>query len=169
MGDGVTVPVIFYSRQLHDAERRFSATELEAQVMLATIMHYYHYLYGTEFTVITDHRPLTALFTSKTLNRRLIGIALKLSDFNKTIVYGKGSQNGNADGLSRQAWEVEQPDMSREKMDTLQKLQQQPDDLQVSETEVLPVLVSEVPDHARGQGKVLVRGNVGPPTGSPSP
>ena len=67
---GVTLPVSFYSRQLHEAECRYSATELEAQPLLATIMHYYHYLYGTEFTVITDHRPLTALFTSKTLNRR---------------------------------------------------------------------------------------------------
>ena len=67
-------------------------------------------------------------------------MVLKLSDFNMTIVYRNDSQNGNADGLSRQAWEVEQLDVSREKMDTFQKLQPQPDDLQVSGPEVLPVL-----------------------------
>ena len=66
--NGNTLPFSFFSRQLRDAECRYSATELEAQAVLAPVSHFYHYLYGTRFTVVTDHRPLTSLFTSKTLN-----------------------------------------------------------------------------------------------------
>ena len=61
--------------------------------------------------MVTDHKRLTALMSSKTLNKRLKGWALKLSEHNFDIVYRAGDLNGNADGLSRQAWSVEmQPD-----------------------------------------------------------
>ena len=53
--NGNTLPVSFFSRQLRDAEHQYSATELEAQTVLATVSHFYHYLYGTHFTVVTDH------------------------------------------------------------------------------------------------------------------
>ena len=68
--NGNTLPVSFFSTQLRDAERRYSATKLEAQAVLATVSHFYYYLYGTHFTVVTDHRPLTFLFTSKTLTEQ---------------------------------------------------------------------------------------------------
>ena len=49
--------------------------------MVASIHHFAHFLFGTSFTVLTDHRPLTTLLTSKTLNRRLQGMALKIIQF----------------------------------------------------------------------------------------
>jgi len=51
-----------------------------------------------------DHRALTSLMSSKTLNWRLHGFAMKLMEFNLHIVYRPGSDNSNADGLSRQSW-----------------------------------------------------------------
>ena len=51
----------FYSRQLRGAETRHSATELEALAVVASVQHFVHYLYGCNFVVMTDHRPLTAL------------------------------------------------------------------------------------------------------------
>jgi len=33
----------FYSRQLHGAEKRYSATELEALAVLATVKHFAHH------------------------------------------------------------------------------------------------------------------------------
>ena len=71
------LPVAFQSRQLHEAERHHLATELEALAVLEAIKHFEHFLYGSSFTVRTDHKPLTSLFTSKTLNHRLQGMALK--------------------------------------------------------------------------------------------
>ena len=75
--------------------------------MVASIHHFAHFLFGASFTVLTDHRPLTSLLTSKTLNGRLQGMALKIMQFDVSIEYREGSRNGNADGLSRQSWQLD--------------------------------------------------------------
>ncbi len=72
--------------------------------MVVSIEHFSHFLYGASFTVLTDHRPLTSLLTSKTLNRRLRGMVLKIMQYNVSIFYRQGTKNRNADGLSRQSW-----------------------------------------------------------------
>ncbi len=69
--------------------------------------HFLPYLYGRHFDVITDHQALTSVLTSKTLNRRLHGMVLKLMQFDMNIIYRPGSSNQNADGVSRQAWSDE--------------------------------------------------------------
>ena len=39
-------PAAFYSRQTRGAERRYSASELEALVVVESIKHFSSYLYG---------------------------------------------------------------------------------------------------------------------------
>ena len=94
----------YYARQLRGAEKNYAATELDALAVVASIEHFAHYLYGREFCVITDHRALESLRTSKTLNRRLSRMALKLQQWNFSIIYRPGDCNGNANALSRQEW-----------------------------------------------------------------
>ena len=55
------VPVAFYSRQTKNAERSYSATELEALALLCTIEHFSHYLFGKHFIIYTDHKALLSL------------------------------------------------------------------------------------------------------------
>ena len=50
------------------------------------------------FTVVTEHRALMALQTSRKLNGRLMRWALALQDYTVKIVHGNKHQN--ADGLS---------------------------------------------------------------------
>ena len=113
MGIGATLNVVrdhkeltvaFFSRQLQGAQVRYSATELEALAVIRSVHFFAHFLYGRHFEVVTDHKALTSLMSSSRLNRRLQGWALKLMDFDFSITYKPGSQNGDADGLSRQAW-----------------------------------------------------------------
>jgi len=68
----------FYSRQLRGPEQRYSATELEALALVATVEHFKYYLYGRSFKVYTDHKPLLQITTSERLNARLRRMAFKL-------------------------------------------------------------------------------------------
>ena len=106
--DGKEMPVAFYSRQLRGAEKQYSATELEALAVVAAIHHFLPYLFERHFSVVTDHQALKALITMTPLNKRLQGWALKLQNFDFSVVYRAGKENGNTDGLSCQVW---QPDL----------------------------------------------------------
>ena len=102
--DGVEMPVAFFSRQLQGAQKSYSATELEGLAVYKAIFFFDHFLYGRKFTVYTDHQALVSLLKSKRLNKRLQGWVLRLMEFHFEIVYRPGKCNGDADGLSRQAW-----------------------------------------------------------------
>ena len=106
--DGADMPVAFYSKQLQGAQRFYSATELELLAIFLSIQHFDHFLVGTDFVVVTDHKALIYLLHSKKLNRRLYGWMLKLMDFTFSIVYRAGEHHQDADGLSRQAWSMEE-------------------------------------------------------------
>ena len=59
------------------------------------------YLYGREFELQTDHKPLAFLQTAKNLNPRLMRWALALQPYIINIKVIKGSENVGADYLSR--------------------------------------------------------------------
>ena len=102
--------VAFFSKQLQGAQTRYSATELEALAVFKAIHFFSHYLWGTKFEVVTDHRALVYLMSAKKLNKRLTGWALQLMDFNFCITYKPGITHLDADGMSRQGWqELELP------------------------------------------------------------
>ena len=87
----------FFSRQLQGAEQRYSATELEALAVVATVDHFNYYLYGKPFVIFTDNRPLEHLLTSDRLRR----MAYKLQHLMVNIRYIPGDNNTFADALSR--------------------------------------------------------------------
>ena len=97
--------VAFFSKQLQGAQFRYSATELEALAVFKSVHFFAHYLWGTCFEVITDHRALVYLMSSNKLNKRLTGWALQLMDFNFYITYKPGVDHLDADGMSRQGWQ----------------------------------------------------------------
>ena len=103
--DGRKLPVAYYSKQLQGAQHHYSATELEGLAMFRAINYFAHYLYGTRFEVVTDHKALVSLLHSRVLNRRLHGWVLQLLEFDFTVMYRPGQENGDADALSRQTWD----------------------------------------------------------------
>ena len=94
-------PVAFYSRSLSTAEKRYSVTELELLAIVFLVAKVRHWILGKSTRVITDHSALHYLLTAPDLKGRLARWKIALDQFDLTILYRKGSLNGNADALSR--------------------------------------------------------------------
>jgi len=65
------------------------------------ITHFKPYIYGRHFTVKTDHRALTHLFSMVNPSSKLTRMRLELEEYNFTVEYLKGKDNRVADALSR--------------------------------------------------------------------
>ena len=76
--EGKEVPTAFFSRQLIGVEKNYSTTEKEALPILAAVNHFLPLPYGKKFTVVTDHKPLTALMSSKTLKQAIAGLSVEI-------------------------------------------------------------------------------------------
>lgn len=94
-------PIAYASRTLNEAETRYSTIEKELLAIVWAAKHFRPYLYGRKFTIYTDHRPLAWLNSIKEPNSKLTRWKLRLAEFDFDIKYKQGSQNSNADALSR--------------------------------------------------------------------
>ncbi|KAK7112338.1 hypothetical protein V1264_011807 [Littorina saxatilis] len=94
--------VAYASRALTDVESRYSQTEREALAVVWACEHFHLYLYGSQFTVISDHKPLEVIYNSPTsrTSARIERWNLRLQSYNFTLQYQPGSKNP-ADFLSR--------------------------------------------------------------------
>ena len=105
MPDGTERPIAFASRSLSKAERNYAQIDKEALATVWGVKKFHNYLFGRNFTLLTDHEPLTSTFhPSKSLPAvtaaRLQRYALFLAGFAYTIRYKNTKLHGNADGLS---------------------------------------------------------------------
>ena len=96
-------PVMYISRRLKAAERNYTVTEKEALAIYWALKKLEVYLYGREFRLMTDHRPLLHLQSAEKLNPRLKRWALYLNLFRFRAEHIAGADNEMADLLSRKA------------------------------------------------------------------
>lgn len=94
-------PIAYASRTLNDSEVNYSTTEKELLAIVWATKYFRPYLFGRKFKIITDHKPLQWLMNLKEPSSRLTRWRLKLSEYDFTIIYKKGTANTNADALSR--------------------------------------------------------------------
>ena len=99
--DGDVKPLGYFSKKLNSPESRYSATDKEALAVILTCRHFHHYLWGTKFTILTDHQPLTSIFKRKTKSARMNRWILEMREYDYEIQYVKGKYNYVADQLSR--------------------------------------------------------------------
>ena len=57
--------ICYASRSLTDVERPYSQTEREALGIVWTCERLHLYLYGTDFEILTDHKPLEFVYSRK--------------------------------------------------------------------------------------------------------
>ena len=99
--DGHIFPVAYTSRKLLEWEKRYSVMERECLGIVWGIKKFALYLYGKQFTLQTDHRPLEFLKVSKFDNPRIMRWVLALQSFVFRVEHIKGKDNVGADFLSR--------------------------------------------------------------------
>ena len=112
--EGQELPVAYFSRKLKQRETNYSATELEGLAVVNAVQHFGVYLVAQQFTVITDHRALVFLNTARHANGRLARWALALQPYSFSVEYRPGTQNANADALSRCFGDMDEDDVSSE-------------------------------------------------------
>ena len=59
--DGYVHPIAYASRQLHDGEKNYGATELETLGIVWALKHFRHYLLGHKCILYTDHAACTSM------------------------------------------------------------------------------------------------------------
>lgn len=106
MEDGSDKPIAFSSRTLAPAERKYSQLEKEGLAVVMGVKRFHQYLFGREFTIISDHKPLQHLFSESRVTPTLASAriqrwSLTLAAYNYKIQFKPGSQHSNADMLSR--------------------------------------------------------------------
>lgn len=94
-------PIAYTSRLLHGAELNYSTIEKECLAIIYATNHFRPYLYGKEFTLVTDHKPLVWMNSVRDPTSRLLRWRLKLAEYEYKIMYKPGKTNLNADALSR--------------------------------------------------------------------
>ena len=102
-------PISFASRFLNSSEERYNINELELLGVVWSIEYFKNYLYGKEFTVITDHRALLSILkehrSNKSYNSRLSRWVDRLLPYQFSIEHLPGAKMGLVDYVSRNPYQ----------------------------------------------------------------
>ena len=104
--DGQERPVFFASRSLTDVEKKYSQLEREALALIFALKRFHFYLYGINFTLVTDHKPLLGLFSQDKnipvmASGRIQRWSLMMQTYRFNLKHRSGVNLGAADTLSR--------------------------------------------------------------------
>ena len=100
--DGQERPITFISRSLADSEKKYSQLDRKALAIYWSIKKLHEYLFGFKFKLITDNKPLSAIFLPRkevphTSAARLLHYAIFLRAYNYEVVHENAKEHTNVD------------------------------------------------------------------------
>ena len=95
-------PVAYALKSLSEAEQNYANIERELLGVVFPLETFKHFTSGRQTNKITDHKPLTSLFSKCLANTspRLARMMLHISDYDANVLYQKGSKMFLSDALS---------------------------------------------------------------------
>lgn len=108
--EGKLCVIAYASRTLTKAERNYHLHSGKLEFLAlkwAVTERFQDYLISSSCTVYTDNNPLTYVLSTAKLNATGQRWVAELADFDITIKYRPGRENGDADGLSRMPCDIE--------------------------------------------------------------
>ncbi len=93
--------IAYASRSLTSAEKNYNTTEKELLAIIWAIDRFRPYLYGVDFDLITDHKPLTYTTDLNLGSARITRWKMRLQEYSFNITHKAGKDHCNADTLSR--------------------------------------------------------------------
>ena len=104
--DSTYRPISYGSRSLTEVEMKYAQLKKESLAIVFGCEHFHQYLYGRNFELETDHRPLEHIFKpkinfqGKSSPARVERWVLRLQEYDFKVVYRPGKHN-LADSLTR--------------------------------------------------------------------
>ena len=95
--DGKLMPLSYASRTLNKAERNYSVTKREVWAL----RHYKYLVLGYQIIIITEHKPLLAIFRKEPPDALMSRWMVLIQEFSPHIRHIPGRANILADSLSR--------------------------------------------------------------------
>ena len=104
--NGDVRPVEYISKTLTKSEKNYSQIEKEALSIIWAVKRLYLYLYGRQFELVTDHKPLTTILNEhqgmpQMAACRIARWRVSLMEFDYKIRYRSTKEHANCDALSR--------------------------------------------------------------------
>jgi len=78
LNNGQERPIAYASRTLSTIEQRYPQIDKEAMAIVWAVQKFFYYLYAYQFTIITDHKPLTQILIQRNHCRHFASIAWQI-------------------------------------------------------------------------------------------
>lgn len=98
---GKWAPIAYYSQATNQAEAKYHSFELEMLAIVKSVERFHLYLYGLDFTIVTDCNALVYAVNKAHLNPRIARWALRLQNYKFKVVHRAGHRMTHVDALSR--------------------------------------------------------------------
>ncbi len=92
--------IAYASRSNNKAKSNYSSYKGECLVVVWAIIHFKPYLYGTNFTLYTDHQPIKWLLTNDELIGKLAHWAFIFQEYEFKVIHRPGITHQNTDTIS---------------------------------------------------------------------